>query len=550
MSTTQNDVIQLDEIAAQLFDGYYLDTDLESLSDADPEGFCTAILAEKKNRGSKGKIELSLEDDPDDLEPLFDLIERVRTEVNEELFERFWECFVFSMDISVGNGGLWGLRVLANGGLMIRNLHRIIGFDGNLEDSIEIPVATLKAQLDEIHAGIEALNTKEQDPITAVDFSLVHRDEKGVYWTQAIPERLSKVGQTLIFINEKLIEKLRVTLEGAEKNLLLSDSVLDVAACSRTGHCVLRVFVDRVFLFSTSRLGDEYDTLAEYFSYIIDDAETGFNKPLDVDFSCSSGGWAGKLKEILQECAESGVDDALDPHTYFNTHASLLSLVRERAIEAVIEDKRTQMSESTPIFASTPNQPSCYMVDTVPYWTQVQDLGSRLLVLETGYDFIEDLDDDPVSASLQQFGSVAEHFGAERVTVRPFFKIHGWEREYCDATDLFVLGDEPLSRRLESIFDRIRSEFEHELEECSEDSNDYPCRDFLRDANYSLALLLELPNTPNLSGLHTAMLELSEQIMVDRMYLIIPAYGLVQGYSDGEIDTGNIHSLLPNCDEF
>lgn len=204
-----------------------------------------------------------------------------RPAVTGETFDAAWSVVEFTFDYGVMGGDVFQPVMFANGALLMRNHHRVIGIDDR-------PLAILKVHPRSLASDLKRL-FRDAGKRRVPDAFFLHRvDNSHAVRDVRPPRRLSANGQTLAFISHDL------PLDTCKA--LPASLIEAVRSRSRTGHAVLRTFGDHVFVYPTHRFSDDLDVLLEEYAETYFPAEeTGM--PLGIEIS-------GSLKHLSRWFSE------------------------------------------------------------------------------------------------------------------------------------------------------------------------------------------------------------------------------------------------------
>jgi hypothetical protein len=415
---------------------------------------------------------------------------------------------------SVMGSDAWRPSVLPNGALVIRNHHRVVGvWDAYSQE--------LLMTHDELRAALAPMvGTAE---LQVLNFEPSERSYSGdmVYYRGALPEALSNVGNTAIFVGYG------ADLSGFDSTY--QERLADVRGRSRTGHAVLRVYGDRVLAYSLFRASDEYDALLEDFAeaYFVDDEGSDGESPESCPVNLSSD--HNKLKTaIAQELAER-LEYVLG-HEY-STGTLLGHLLGQRLYadyDSAAGKLVGQLYEFTPFFGIKPHLPAYYgSAEHMPPFVRDSVPDAQVAYLSLPYS-ARVPEDGTLESGWTRLTAQVDHAASELgATVKLAV---GYDSNLgLDAFDqngaLAALGelDEQLHADLEaegSVDDSAASA------EAAENFSE------------SLVFQLKLSGAIDFAQLHETALALSSELGTS-LVLTVPAFGISQGYYDGELDTGN-----------
>lgn len=237
---------------------------------ADPAALTEAILI----------LEEPFEFDADDQHFCLALCEVKRTQPFSR-WQQVLDKLAPRASISVIGGPVWVPHILINGGLAIRNHHRVL--------AVDLDSGTSQSGLDphRIVADVAAVLEKACDPIE--DAHLIHHGRGGIELRQALPTPFHAVGQTVLFVgNPRLLQGLPV-LGNWE---------------AHSSPVAFRIFHDTVCAYQFHRHTDQADILLEDYAIAVLDPEApdeAFPISDRLTRSCSiDEAVANQIDDILQ----------------------------------------------------------------------------------------------------------------------------------------------------------------------------------------------------------------------------------------------------------
>ena len=153
-----------------------------------------------------------------------------------------------------GDGPQWCPRVLGNGGVAIRNFHRVLGVD------LSKGVSVSGAQPSRIRREVQTVlrrAAKTSEP----GVMLMQHSSEGVIYTERIPDNCVFRGQSFLFAPASLVRGLRV---------------LGAAGGTGSEELIFRLFHDTVCVYSPYRHRDDAGTVIENFALARFDVEWKF----------------------------------------------------------------------------------------------------------------------------------------------------------------------------------------------------------------------------------------------------------------------------------
>lgn len=112
---------------------------------------------------------------------------------------------------SCDDGPDWDPRVLANGGVAIRNFHRVLGID--LEHGISVSGFASSRLRQEVRIVL-----RRGEKTAAFGVMLLHHGPAGITFAQRVPENCQFCGQSLLFTPASLVQDLGVLGAGAPRD--------------------------------------------------------------------------------------------------------------------------------------------------------------------------------------------------------------------------------------------------------------------------------------------------------------------------------------------
>lgn len=533
MTEKNKTILEMDKkevvsMVKQLFDG-----DLENLpeefNEIDPLLFYTEVIREKNKRGYHEKIVIPCNYMVDKSEAVLNKVNQSKDLINGKQFEELWECFFISLDISVWGSDNWAPRILPNGALLFRNHHLVISLSETIKGEINIKHTHLRREL----LKIEAYSKENSEKYDVSSFGIIHRDEQGIDWTDVVPNSLSEVGQTIIFVKKELIEEM---LSKGIFNTQYTDSmqrVVNVATLSRSGHCVLRVFGSKAYLYSTERVGDEYDTILENYSYYLGEDpehhETVIKETSsDYDFIKK---YIQKEIEITKEC------DLLNTN-FIKENRIIRVLVKDKIHEEYASKKTEQISCFEPLFGKYYDRPASYLNSNTEFWNVAQLHKGHMFIINLIYSHLPAVKD-----SVGDFKKYIEKAISQvsNAKVKIHLPLEGLN--YINESDIFEYGTPLCEERIKKVFKKLSKKQADTItfEESAKYENEEQAeQEFLAMAGteYKFTILFETSSIPNVADCHDYGINISK-VLDASIVVHIPNYGFNQGYYSGNLDTGN-----------
>ncbi len=529
---------EVSEVITSLFDNDIENLEVEKLSQIEPKEFYKEVMKQKKVLGWKSRIKVPCNWHEDKAIKILEKLNDCRLVLNGEQFEELWNIISASADISVWGSDTWAPRVLPNGAVLIRNHHRVIGIDDQTCGSIQIFNEDLQKQLVKIRAIVEENFNGDEDHYK---FHFVHRSEEGFDWTVNVPEKLNDFGQTLIFISSDVIEKAKEVGEDVlgDDHFIFDDNVSSAAANSRSGHCVIRVFKHYSFLYSTYRASDEFDSIVENYAYYLgSEPDEG---PNEQRVSSEGKFIVSSIRGTLEE---NDAPEIFNKSLLKHGSSIIKTLFSEKFYTGYAGEKSSQMMQFPPIFGVNAETPSTYYGDEIPFLEYSNKFDGRLIVAKSYYAVFDD-----VSNLKSQFNDHLSEISTliDDCTLKLYMPVPG-DVKYDQEEDIFEYESKEYKKRLDSIVKALKKMYEDDLKENPLEDGADPTqaeKDWLDSYgyDYEFAILAITRDNVNLVDVHKYGLKLSG-ILNNSATLIVPAFGFYQGYSDGELDTGNVNIFL------
>lgn len=515
----------------QLFDANIEDLP-EDFAQIDPLLFYTETLKEKEKRGYHQKINIPCNYMVDKSELIVGKIEEARKKLTGIQFDELWKCFDFTLDISVWGSSLWEPRILPNGAVLIRNIQKVIGINEQVEDKLQIYSSHIKKDLEEVTEYLK--NKKPLPEDDTISFSILHRDENGFIWTQKIPNTLSEVGQTLVFLSKDFMRRLKKSGKINPKNHLLNDKLINIAESSASEHCVLRIFRNFTFIHSTYRLDDDYDTILESYSYRLgDDIKTNdyIKKEVSTVFDF--------VKSYIKKTVHDENPEIYQTET-IKQNRFIKVLLSDKIHEDYTSQKAWQIDEVRPIFGHYWDRPVSYYGENTQFWNIAQ--------LNKGYMFLVNLNFSHIQSSnksLEEFKQLIEKTVSQVKDPNLKIMLHLPLRElsYLSEEDVFDYKTPECNSRMEVVMKEISKNTVNTItfeESAKYENEEMAEKEFLAmsGVEYKFSILFLTQGIPNIEKCHEYGINISK-VMNTSLTIHIPNYGYNQGYSSGYLDEGN-----------
>ncbi len=526
-------------LVEQLFDNDLENLNLEIFEKFSATDFHSEVMKQKKERGWNARINIPCNWIADKGDAVLKKILEFKNQCQtEKEFKDFWNIFTASVDISVWGSDVWAPRVLPNGAILIRNHHRVISLDENITGSVDISNVELHKQLKQLETF--ALGNLEEEQFT-ICFSFIHRTEEGIIWTTKVPDTLSDFGQTVFFLSTEVLNKAKESGQFEEDHIVFNEFVETAASNSRSGHCVMRIFKEKTFFYSTYRAGDEYDTILENYSYYLGDSPDQ-DDAMEYEINAESN----FIYSFIKENIESQDDPEIFEEETLSNNEDFRKLFAEKLYDEYSRKKSYQVMEFTPIFGKNWDLPPTYYLPKPPFFELSQKYDGRLVVASFTMEFLSNLENMVSELSDKLSDMVSNIMDGSNVKVLSPLAQYENGVDFSEE-DIFNYGTQELQKRLLELKSVMNSHFEEYINENPNDENDLEAnqKDWLDSYgyDYNLTLLIIPQETPNPFTAHKYGIDFSA-LTESSLNIQIPTYGYYQGYSAGELDTGNSNQFL------
>jgi hypothetical protein len=207
---------------------------------------------------------------------------QVKRAVPKARWRRILTRLAPGLPASCDGGPDWDPRVLANGGLAIRNFHRVLALDLEHGASVKgIEPAVLRREVRTVLRRGE----KADESATL----LLHHGPGGIVYLRRVPAGARFHGQSILFTPVSLLSDLKVL--GARRKRKAREEQM----------AAIRLFQDTACFYSLYRHADEADTIVESFAL----------SRFDRDFTFSTAGLLPESNNLSQEFLK-WVEDQVD----------------------------------------------------------------------------------------------------------------------------------------------------------------------------------------------------------------------------------------------
>lgn len=519
----------------QLFDGNIEDIHDEFLG-LDPIIFYNETIKEKEKRGYQGKITIPCNSLVYQSELILTKLEEARKQLTGNQFDELWDCFDINLDFSIWGSNVWEPRVLPNGSILIRNIQKVIGINEQVSDKLDVRFSSLHTDLNELEDVLH--NKKFLHEEDTLSFSILHRNENGFIWTRKVPENLSEVGQTLIFISKDMILRLRASGKLNQNNAFISDKALAISKQSVSEHCVFRIFKYSTLMYGTYRLGDEYDTILESYSYRLGD------DPLSNDYIqkevCTDFSFIKKhIKEIVQR-ADSDIYGA----EVLKHNRTIKVLLIDKVCEDYASKKAEQLDELKPLFGQYWDRPVSYYGINSQFWNISQLNKGYMFLVNFSFYYLPS-----AKKTLNDFKqSVEKVISQAEPYLKPLLYLPIIELNYLNEDDVFEYGTPECNARMELVSKKLSKKPGHTItfeESANYENEEIATKEFLAmsGSEYKIYILFVSPTAPIIEDCHQFGVQVSKY-MDNSLTIHVPNYGFNQGYLSGNLDAGNSTQYL------
>jgi hypothetical protein len=502
------DALSSGSIASELPDGF---------RDTPPEILGRELLQQKEDRGYGEKILLGGIGEVDVSLTILKKLEQLESHFSVDEFNAILELFDITLDVGVWGGESWALRILLNGAVVFRNHHRVIGLVEQTLGSIEISNTQLASEISKLARAMDGRR----------DFSIIHRNEQGFAWTSTVPTKLSDCGQTLVFLPEEWIQKAQ------ELKCTFAEPIVLEAAKVSTRDAVLRVFRNRTFIYATQRLNDSLDTIVENYSHRLGEApdESAVYEPFKI--STDREVLTPEFKRCLL------YDPCQIPLSDLNVR--MRRFVRE-SLNSYIGRKIYDTMSIEPVFGASWDIAPGYYSDSISstaFRASGENIVSFICPLSR-FESFKDIKDSFAST----INSAVAQVPKKSVRIILYAKLGNRGTEQLE---LFDLGSPNLTQRIHLVL----KELQHKYREYAADSGlskEENEKQFLSDENVEFVIVIEALKDPDPASWHRVALGISGDLCAS-IFMMIPAYGFLQAYDNGSVDTGNSGLFLSESSE-
>lgn len=454
----------------------------------------------------KLKLELEYHENEEFLHSLFEKLEKLP----EKDIEKILNHFLIEFNVSCLMGDGWAPHLLINGGILIRNFHRVISIE-LIHDEVSINKEQVASDLKEFLQNIDVSENQKEFPSIFV----LHNDNGNIKRYEAKKEienlELSSFGQTLIFLNNSLKDA-----KTSNKNNFFQSKAVKASLEETRGYSVFRVFKNQTFIHKCFRASDDFDTVLEEYSInISDEGIDGYPKN-DYNYILS------EVKEIFKQNTFNDL-----PIKSEKLKTALFNHIAKTYLTKIV----WQIMDTPAIFKIDATEPTSYYSDSLPY--------DKSLISTNGFKID---------------GAVRFHYPDRAIEAKflenclneIIYKIKLIIPNIIGQSCSIYLEDKKIetNQDLADIFNQKIKEHitDENIKKITKSVWEY-FLDYHMDLRISLCFETDAPMLVKNS--HKKFLKISKikQLNQNNSF-IIPSIGFYQGYCQGELDTGNYNSFL------
>jgi hypothetical protein len=498
----------------------------ENIKDLNAVEFVTAVAKYHMDALGSSKynnrLEVNAWADASLANTLLELYEKAQPEVSGNIMKNAVEMLDISLDYSVMGSDAFQPKILPNGGVVIRNHHRVIGIDESPTLSIRMGVKDLR---DELERALDGFDTSAKESL--FNFSIVHRLPNGdVKITQSLPDELNPWGQTLILISGEFDLSKTLKLKNAGIN--------EVFEASSTGMALLRTFEDRVLVYGMQRISDDYDTVVEeYVERPLSDLDEDVELKVRLDYQ-------GLMRWVAERTEERIENSELKVPKGVMGYYANFSMCNPDNWNSYARRKGGQIAAFTPFFAEDADRPVHYYTDCDPYWDLSVAYDHKFAGAQLALETFSDLDDfrdrfaEVVTSQFFEPGEFPPH-ELRLIVDNPLWA--------DPKKDLVKLDSKKAKEWLKEKADTIQAEIDSYMAETGGDDYEEAFNEIFRQGDLTIELAMIFKKKPDLVVLNRCMRQASEAVDGGGN-LSVPHMGFCQGYDCGGYDTGNATVLL------
>jgi tetratricopeptide (TPR) repeat protein len=412
--------------------------------------------------------------------------------VDQSTLDTAMQAFELTADVAVVDGNGFAPRLMPNGSLVIRNFHRVLLISDRIQQELVIDSNSLRGEVAEL------ARTSDHAKVLRV----VHRGLGGeVHIGCAVPETLSAVGQSLIFVHS--------SADLAKAATLAKSSLTGMG-----GWVMIRVFGDRCYFHALDRGPDDLDTLVEEYGVRRSTNESTGGDDCEFDVVVGDAAMREWFRCRSREIFESyGLKLFPDDSPM---HSPILTM-----INAYADEKRSQLT-FTPFFGPDSDKPVFHVERThFKYWDISVAYQHRIAVVEFSVGGSEQM----ILAS-STLASEIDHLFTPMKPLAVTVKLITSDNDAAVApNDLAAIDSEMATRELARRSTALQA---HSGQARPGQSN----------AGSTLCVVLVFPTIVDVQALNTFLL-MSTGERCGRAYLHVPGLGLMQAYDCGNHLDGN-----------
>lgn len=484
--------------------GERIESSLSFLENADPACVAQVVLARPARRFIRVSLTSLTAADAARLCAVLDAAFAPLTDVQKFTFSR-----AFRLEVGAPGGSCpaWAPRVLPHGGVLIRVGAQVYGVEA-------LPIAQLDVGRGEVLEALTPLFEDTPDEVRGV-LSVIHHGGDGIRWSRSLPEALSPVGQTLVFAPVAAVMLQRAGLlrkAGALAPRPASDCL------------VLRVFENRTFVHLLGRADDDSQVLSEEYGFWLGDDT--------AEAAVVPGEKLQPTYEALTDYAHALVAARHQPMIAAFERSGPVGAALVRGIKVGhASEVASKMLDFPAFFGPQPDVPAGHRDARPAYWEHLADAGTNILALSFDFDGLTSIATLAYKLMVKVDAAVAKTGGVT------------WRYVLSDGetSAAFEAGSAEFNEALREAQDAVMQEAAELSDKPSKRPTAAEQAAALEDCTYSLTVLVKVDIAPGAA--HKLALKLSAK---DACFdsIAMPAYGLVQSYSEGDALDGNASSFV------
>lgn len=526
----------ISEVLATIFSRQRVEELPEDFSEIPSVKFFKEFLkrAKKDSKRSRLKITVHGDSDVESGQAFLDKLNDAYPELTGQQFLDIWSHLRFSLDYGVMGGDPWRPSILLNGGVLVRNHHRVVALSEKPIFYWTIPVNEFQRELRELQKYMGSKFEDEQEN-SFFYFSVLHRNEAGFSWSDEIPESLSSTGQTLIFIPTSWIQAIVDENLKSKFPTFAHPGFRAASKSSRSGHCVVRTFSNHIYGFSTFRASDEFDLILEEMTYNVDWGVTASSEI--SNWTINTGYYLSAVQERIREMPKQLESKYL--------RGPLALMMEDAFVVDYAKEKLNEINTFTPIFGSDHETPPCY-------WTRHDEDLLQLAKSKNGNIVAFRITSLPVKSFknfektfLKNLEAFKPNIPNTKVSV--YFPTNSFH--FGEGSVIAELGSDECLEALKQLCKEHKKQFkDYQKKYWSDISPEELAQreeDHMLEPSEPWYFVVETDKSPDPVRIHQEALRMSTGVE-GFITAMIPILGFNQGYSGGLEDTGNCHVFIPD----